>query len=412
MRRPALALAALLALTACGSGSSGDESAAAASRITVQAAGGEGELAALQEVIDAFEASRPGTTVDFTGIPSQGDHVAKLATGFAGGAPPDVFLLNYRRVGQFAERDVLEPADLGPISRDALYPGPLEAFTINGSLVCLPQNASSSVTYVNPELFERAGLPLPEEDWTWDDLEQTAEALDAAGIPAVGFDAEIRTVAPFVWTAGGEVVDDTAMPTRMVLERPEGREALAYLDRLQDYGVDATSRAAVPPADQFAQGELAMFFDSRRAVPNFRGSEGLSFDVRPLPRHDAATPSRSLLASDAWCVSKDAPALATELAQYAVGPDGGAVLARSGRTVPSLKSLAESPDFLAPDQDPASSRVFLDVLPDLRRLPNVKQEDEAEEFANDLLGQFFARQADLDATVASIGERTAAAYGR
>ena len=110
-------------------------------------------------------------------------------------------------------------------------------------------------------------------------------------------------------------------------------------------------------------------------------------------------------------MSKGAPALATELAQYAVGQQGGAVLARSGRTVPSLRTLAESPDFLAPDEDPRSSRVFLDVLPDLRRLPNVRQEDEAEELANDLLAQYFAGEAGLDETVAAIGERTAAAYG-
>ena len=413
MRRPALALPVLLALAACGSG--GPDAAPRSgegSRITVQAAGGEGELAALQEVLDAFEASRPGTQVEFTGIPSQGDHVAKLATGFAGGAPPDVFLLNYRRIGQFAERGVLAPADLGPIPRDALYPGPVEAFTLGGTLVCLPQNASSSVVYVNPALFERAGVDLPAPDWTWDDLEATSQALAAQDVPAIGFDPEIRTVAPFVWTAGGEVVDDTAAPTRMVLDRPEGREALSLLERLQDHGVDATSRAAVEPADQFAQGDLAMFIDSRRAVPNFRGLPDLSFDVVPLPRAEPGTPSRSLLASDAWCVSKGAPALATELAQYAVGQQGGAVLARSGRTVPSLRTLAESPDFLAPDQDPKSSQVFLDVLPDLRRLPNVRQEDEAEEFANDLLAQYFAGEADLDATVAAIGERTAAAYGK
>ena len=56
--------------------------------------------------------------------------------------------------------------------------------------------------------------------------------------------------------------------------------------------------------------------------------------------------------------------------------------------------------------------MFLDVLPDLRRLPNVRQEDEAEEFANDLLGQYFAGEAGLDETVAAISERTAAAYGK
>ena len=149
-------------------------------------------------------------------------------------------------------------------------------------------------------------------------------------------------------------------------------------------------------------------------MPAFRKAEGLTFDVRPLPRADAATPSRSLLASDAYCVSRgsDSPALAADLASFAVGPDGGAVLARSGRTVPSLQSLASSPDFLAPDQEPASSQVFLDVVPDLRRLPNVAAEDEAEEAADDQLAQYFAGRQELAATTAAIGRATTAVYGQ
>ena len=105
-------------------------------------------------------------------------------------------------------------------------------------------------------------------------------------------------------------------------------------------------------------------------------------------------------------------ALAADFAEFAVGPEGGAVLARSGRTVPSLKALASSPAFLDPAQQPASSRVFLDVIPSLRRLPNVGAQDEAEEAANDLLAQYFAGKADRDATVREVREATAAVYGQ
>lgn len=411
--RPAVCAPVLLLGLVTGCAGSPDTASApvGATSITVQAAGGEGELRALQEMIDAFEASRPGVSVEFVGVPSQGDHIAKLSTAFAGGQPPDVFLLNYRRVGQFAARGVLAPVAFGPLVETELYPQALEAFTIEGTLACLPQNVSSTVAYVNPDLFARAGVPLPAPDWTWADLEILARTFQAQGIAAVGYDAEIRTVAPFVWTAGGEVVDDTAEPTRTTLDTPPAREALGYLDRLQDYGVDATARASTPPVDRFAAGELAVFFDSRRSVPAFRKSDGLAFDVRPLPRATAATPSRSLLASDAYCVAKGAPDLAAELAQFAVGPEGGTVLAESGRTVPSLRSLAAGPAFLAPDQAPASSQVFLDVVPELRRLPNVAQQDAAEETANELLGQFFARKAELDTTVRQIDEETAAVYG-
>jgi multiple sugar transport system substrate-binding protein len=411
---PAVLLAGLLA--ACGAPGAGpaETGGPLTGQLTVQAAGGEGELNALRALIAAYEQARPGVTVSFTGVPNQGDHIAKLGTSFAGGRPPDVFLLNYRRLGPFVDRGVLAPVRLGQLDPEDLYVPPVEAFTYDGRLACLPQNVSSSVAYLNLDLFARAGVPLPDADWTWSDLEDAARAFAARGIAAVGYDPEIRTVAPFVWTAGGEVVDDTAAPTAMTLDTPPARRALNYLAGLQQYGVDATSRAAAEPADQFAAGRLAVFVDSRRAVPSFRKAEGLSFDVRPLPRADAARPSASLLASDAYCVSRASKvgALAADFAEYAVGRDGGAVLARSGRTVPSLKELASSPVFLDPAQEPRSSQVFLDVIPTLRRLPNVGPQDEAEEAANDLLAQYFAGKADLDATVREIGRATAAAYGQ
>ncbi len=406
-----LLLAPVLLLAGCGGGSS---SAGDGRTLQVQAAGGEGELSALRELIAAFETSRPDVEVEFVGVPDQGDHIAKLSTAFAGGNPPDVFLLNYRRLGPFVERGVLAPVQLGELAVDDLYAPPVEAFSYDGELVCLPQNVSSSVAYVNRDLFEQAGLALPEDDWTWDDLEQASRAFDARGIAAFGLDPLVRNVAPFVWTAGGEIVDDTEDPTAMTFDSPEARRALTYLEGLQQYGVDATVRAGNPPDELFAQGELAVFVDSRRSVPAFRNSEGLSFDVRALPRVDAGQPSASLLASDAYCVSKasDVPELAAEFAQYALSPEGGAVLAESGRTVPALEELATSEVFLDPGQQPENSQVWLDIIPELRRLPNVAAQDEAEEAADDLLGQYFAGNADLDRTVGEIRRATAEAYGQ
>ena len=403
-------LLSALVTTGCGASDAADDGRT----LTIQAAGGEGELTALRDLVAAFEDSRPDVEVDFVGVPDQGDHIAKLSTAFAGGNPPDVFLLNYRRLGPFVERGVLAPVQLGDLSLEDFYEPPLEAFTYDGALACLPQNVSSSVAYLNLDLFERAGIPLPQHDWTWTDLERIARTLHEKDVAAFGLDPIVRNVAPFVWTAGGEVVDDTEDPTAMTFDSPEAKQALTFLEGLQEYGVDATSRAAEPPEEQFARGDLAIFVDSRRSVPAFRKAEGLRFDVRPLPREDPARPSASLLASDAYCVSEasSVPELAADFARFAVGPDGGEVLARSGRTVPVLEPLAESEAFLDPSQQPASARVWLDIVDELRRLPNVAAEDEAEEAADDLLAQFFAGKADLERTVAEIRRATTAVYGQ
>ena len=61
-----------------------------------------------------------------------------MATGYAAGLAPDVFLINYRRYGQFAARDALVP--IGPLleaseilDEEDYYPQPLEAFHSTGN---------------------------------------------------------------------------------------------------------------------------------------------------------------------------------------------------------------------------------------------------------------------------------------
>ena len=404
MKRLVVALL-LVATAACGGGngtSSGED-------LRIQVAGRASEIKVYQELVAAFSAKHPKARIALVPVAEQGEHVAKLSSAFAAGNPPDVFLLNYRRFGQFAARDVIEPTPLPDPS--AYYEPSLEAFTIGGTLLCLPQNVSSSVVYVNPALFARAGVALPGPRWTWADLKAAAVAFAAKGIQAIGYDTGMRTVVPFVWGAGGEVSDSLDAPTKITLGSPQAKEALRYLVDLQQQGLDATERAAEPAEDRFSRGELAMFVDSRRAVPGLRKSSGLDFDVRPLPVNRQPV---SLLASDAYCVSKGSKRaeLAHEFALFATGPEGGAILAKAGRTVPSLKSLAESPAFLDPARPPKSSKVFIDVIPTLRRLPNVAAWNEAEELASDVLDQLFAGRIGLDAAVAKIEQDTAAVFAQ
>ena len=410
-----LPLVLLLVLVACGGGDDPTQPAASGGALSgslrIQAAGGEGELKALQSVVDAFTTANPGVTVDFTGVAEQGDHLAKLTAGFAAGNPPDVFLLNYRRAGAFLAKKVVDPVRTDGVDLDDFYEPPREAFTYDGALACLPQNVSSSVVYVNETLFAKAGVDLPAGDWTWDDLRATAAALAAKGVESIGFEPGTRTVAPFVWSAGGEYVDDTGEPTKVTLDGTEASAALTLLNDLQKTGYDARQRAAEDVQDAFGAGHLAMLVDSRRAVPAFRKT-GVAFDVRPLPKGPKG--SVSLLASDGWCVAAKSKNLeaAHAFAAFTVGPIGGKVLAESGRSVPVAKGLATSPAFLAADLPPKSSQVFLDSIPTLRRLPNVAQQNEAEEAADDVLGQYFGGRLPLDRVAAEVEKATAAVYAR
>lgn len=407
MWRRAVPAVGLLALVgACGGAGpdpTGDPAGPQRGAITVQLSGGEGEIKAAEELVRAFETAHPGTDVTMVPVASPGEHVAKLATSFAAGKPPDVFLINYRRFGAFARPEVIDAARPG--AAKGLYPATVEAFTKGGRLLCLPQNASSLVVYVNPTLFARAGVALPKPGWTWDDMLATARALAAKRIEAVGFETSLIRLAPFAWSNDGEIVDDAENPTAVTLDSPQTRAALAFLLELQKTGLDATERAGTEPEAAFAAGDLAMFLDSRRAVPGFRKTDGLDFDVVGLPKKKSAV---SVLHSDGYCVAKKSRnrALAHAFAEYAVSPEGATVLAKTGRTVPSVRSIAESPVFLDSAADPASSQVFLDAIPTLRPMPSSPGWHEAEEVAGEILTQLFAGRLSVDEAVSRIAEDT------
>ena len=60
-------------------------------------------------------------------------------------------------------------------------------------------------------------------------------------------------------------------------------------------------------------------------------------------------------------------------------------MAKSGRTVPSLKSVAESTAFLDPTAKPANSQVFLDAIPAISNVPPVSTWPEIEDAVEPML---------------------------
>ena len=178
-------------------------------------------------------------------MPDQRDYRKRLRADFTAGTPADIVLINYRRYAAFAAKGVLEPLGLllaasTVIQEDEFYPEATRPFYWDGQLVCIPQNLSSLVVYYNKALFDAAGVDYPTPDWSWDDFLRTAKALtrDTDGDGQIdqyglGTEASIFRLAPFVWQAGGDLIDDPAAPTRLTLDTPEARAATQWFVDLQ-----------------------------------------------------------------------------------------------------------------------------------------------------------------------------------
>jgi multiple sugar transport system substrate-binding protein len=245
-------------------------------------------------------------------------------------------------------------------------------------------------------------------------------------------------------TQGGQLSESTT-PTRLMLDTPEALRAVQFfvdLSLVQHVVPTAEEEAAEDSESRFINGRTAMYFNSRRGVPTYREITAFDWDVAPLPaviasqgssgeaipaviasqgssgeaiptviaseatqspgnedtasqaRSDIAfqvQPAASVLHTDAYCLpsaSKNKEA-AWAFIEYANAVEGQTIVAQSGRTVPSLVQVAQSPAFLDPMQKPASSQVFLDAIPSLRALPVLPNWVDIEEIADEEIQRAF-----------------------
>ncbi len=375
--------------------------------------GDAAEYQAYVELVETFTADHPDIHIEVTHIPSQNDYRTRLATDYAAGTPPDISLMNYRRIASFAAAGLLQPLDpffqnSQVIQLDDFYPIALEAFTWNGELVCLPQNVSSQVVYYNLDLFDAAGVPYPPDKWTWEDFVTTAEllTLDKNGDGQVdqyglGIEPSLIRLAPYIWQNEGLLVDDEANPTQLTLTRFPSLQALQWFVELrQVHGVvpDRIEEASQDSQSRFVAGLTAMYVDSRRVTPTFREIEDFRWDVAPLPNGKT---SANVLHSDGYCLSATAenPQAAWAFIEFANSVAGQTIVAKSGRTVPSLMAVAQSEAFLDSTQAPSRSQVWLDNAAISHILPVISTWDEIEGTADQEIERVF--YGDIDPTTAA-----------
>lgn len=401
----------LIFLTACGD----DENV-----VVFSVFGDPPEFRAYEELVAVFEEQNPEIDVQLTHIPGQGDYRRRLAADFSAGSPPDVFLLNYRRFATFAEQGGLEPVTQYVEASDLInvsdfYPIATDSFTIDGELWCVPQNISSLVVYYNKDLFDAVGVPYPADDWNRDDFLAAARALtqdiDGDGETdqyGVGLSPNIFRLAPFVWQDGAQIVDDFDNPTRLTLDAPQVLQIFQWFVDLQvkeRVVPSALAESAEESQSRFLNGSLGMIFNSRRGVPTYRTIQSFDWDVAPLPRSKQAA---GILHSDAYCMAKrtENKDLAWKFIEFANSFEGQSVIVKSGRTVPSRIAVAESDAFLDPNERPANSRVYIDTIGILGRVPTMTTWVGIEETASKEIERAFYGDATVEESAAAAIENT------
>jgi multiple sugar transport system substrate-binding protein len=296
---------------------------------------------------------------------------ARTAAAAASADPPDVLLVEHQFAPELVAQDLVQPVNAlleerGVDFGDGYQRAGLTAFSAQAALQCMPHDVSPTVVYYTPDLVDLGAADPDDEEvlnpvdgWTWEQF--AAVARDAARGPgdALHLEPGLAAVAPFVWSAGDEIVDDPGAPTTLMLSE-DGRDAVAQVMALvRDPELTPTARelGRAGAVDRFRQGRLAMIVGTRALTPQLRQAAGVEFDVMPLPSLGVV---RTLLRPTAYCISArtEATDAAADLVAFAVRRRGASLLARTGHVVPSNVAVANSAAFTQSALPPESAFVF------------------------------------------------------
>lgn len=340
--------------------------------------GGAQEIQTLRSLLSDFERENPTIRVELLHIPEQ--YFQKLHLLAAADMTPDVAFINslqfpaYARAGLLADLTPWMRAERG-LSTTDFYPQALQAFYFAASdkraLGAIPRDVSDLVVYYNRDLFARAGLAPPADDWTWADFLKTARALtydrDGDGRPeqfGVSFSrSEPIYWLPYVWSAGGQLFN--ADQSALALDSPQALRGLDFYARWSSTERIAPRKADIAAAAMsqwFLQQRLAMFISGRWTTPVLREQASFAWDVAPLPRGPAGSRVGIDASGYAMAARTRHPKESWRLIAFLSSRRAQMRFAASGLIVPARRDAAQSAVFLDTRQSPRNSRAFLEAI--------------------------------------------------
>ena len=340
-----------------------------------------GEEGNVQRFIDAFNEKYPNINVALE--PISGDYEQRLILQAASRTLPDLFWASDQGVQVLGSRNLM--LDLDPyiaasgLDTSNFYQSMLDLGKVDGVQYMLPRDYNHLVTFYNIDMFEEAGVPLPQEGWTWQEFVDAATALtkkDANGeTTQYGVDGGNFSwwaiVVPAIRGFGGEVVTEDG---EVVVDSPEAAAGVKALYDLVAAGV-ATNFAESDP-ENFINGQTAMWFHVRPVVQvvNENAEGKFDWNVTSFPAFPAEHRVGTGTSGYGIYAGTEHPNEAWALLNFIVSEEGQRIFSSTGNAVPVLRSLADDSVWTSVPREDLAYEAFTlypeaDTLPLEPRLP-------------------------------------------
>lgn len=295
--------------------------------------------------IAAFEEANPNIDVNLLIAP---DYGTQIQAALASGDYPDVFTVGQFDVPSYVDSGVLMPAGDAIEAPEDIYPGLLQAFTVDGEVYAVPKDFSTLALYYNKDLFDAAGVEYPTADWTWQDMYAAAEAIAGLGQEGVtGFSAaaDINRWLAFFYGNGAVIANEDGSSG---VNSEAGVAALDFYSSFVRDGIGALPSdigGSGWNGEAFGKGLAGMTIEGNWAIGYLQEQfPDVNWGVAEIPGSEAGM-NGSLTFTEGWAVGANTehPEEAWALVNFLTGTEGAASVAEAGFGVmPARASSGEA----------------------------------------------------------------------
>ena len=374
------------ALAACGAAAGPAAQTKASGKVVFMSQGTDpNDEGRYKPLVEQFNAKASGVTIDHIQGDPGGSAVAaqgKVVALAAAGTPPDIFWTHAYVAPNLAKLGLT--ADINPfIKRDKdfkignLFEAPVKDYEIDGKQTGLPREATTMVTIINKEMFQKNGVALPSANWTWDDFLKAAQSMSkgsgtgqtwgAAGA-AGGQGFSLYNIYPKVWQEGGDIVDKAR--TKMTLHQAPAVDQVQWLadlvnkHRVHPTPADFTSIGA-NVIESWNSGRIGMFIQIC-VYTNFNKAQ-FDWDIVPLPQGKTKATRTASAGHSMTALSKNKDA-AWEVQKMLASKASYEHWSKTGLTVPTYKEVAQAA-VVNPTTPPKAAKIALDAFAYARSEP-------------------------------------------
>jgi multiple sugar transport system substrate-binding protein len=353
-----MTVAALVAVAAIGAGCGGDDGddASSGGKAKLTFWHGQTELWAdcLKKQIAEFNRTHKNIEVSSdTGGVVADRMLQKVTAGLQAGNYPDVAYVFGSDLANFAKSDkLLDLSDSDEIDIDRFYPAGREAATVDGKVRAVPALIDNLAVVYNTKLFKAAGVPPPDDDWTWDDFRATAKRLTdkdkgivGTGWPGTGDEDTTWRIWPLIWQLGGDVLSEDGKSVGF--DGDSGERALSYVrDLAADGSVYIDTTAGSERMNQlFQSNKMAMLPTGPWNLPDFVDA-GVDYGVVQLP---AFTGEHETIAGpDVWAIfdnGKQRSKAAQVFVGWLTSPEQILACAEQAGSLPTREDVTKLPGY-------------------------------------------------------------------